>query len=66
MFDVKFSFLLGWMAASKSLDSNCNMLTDPSSTWQSTLVRLSLHGADLEGSWMKEFDVSDLDQSSNI
>ena len=54
------------MAASKSLDSNCNMLTDPASTWQSTLVRLSLHGADLEGSWMKEFDVSDLDQSSNI
>ena len=50
-----------WMAAASNLDAG-----DPASTWKSTMVRLEIYGADLEDSWVKDFDPSDLDQSSNI
>lgn len=51
-----------WMMAANGLDTGA----DPASTWKSVKTRLDLHGADLEGSWVSAFDVSQLDNSSNI
>jgi hypothetical protein len=54
-----------WIMAANGLDTG----GDIASTWKSVMTRLDLHmppGADLEGSWVKDFDVSQLDNSSNI
>ena len=50
-----------WMSAATDLDTG-----DVEKNWKSTLVRLDLHGADMEGSWVSEFNPADLDNSSNI
>ena len=54
-----------WIMAANGLDTG----GDIASTWKSVMTRLVLHmppGEDLEGSWVKDFDVSQLDNSSNI
>ena len=33
---------------------------DVASTWNSTLVRLQLHGAEVDGTWLKDFDIATL------
>jgi hypothetical protein len=51
-----------WIMAANGLDAG----GDIASTWKSVMTRLNLHGAKLEGSWVSAFDVSQLDNSSNI
>ncbi len=43
-----------WAAAALKLDD------DVASTWNSTLVRLQLHGAEVDGTWLKDFDIATL------
>ena len=51
-----------WMMAANGLETG----TDASAVWKSTVNRLALHGANLEGSWVSVFDVAELDNSSSI
>ena len=43
-----------WAAAALKVDD------DVQSTWSSAMVRLELHGAEVDGTWLKDFDVSTL------